>query len=111
MSDTLFEVSRDATSVPLYNKPWNDSGAEVLLAAVTEVTLTIPADVRKIYISYSSGSTVYVNYNDTAAVPSSGTFTASTQEINPDLREVVENDVIHFISEDPATVCVGYFRA
>lgn len=79
------------------------------LAANTDTTLTIPgkAPRYKMVVKVENNGLVWMALNATAAVPAGGTFAASTSELINDAksicREVVEGDVIHFITATAGT--------
>lgn len=112
-----YVIGKDNNSIPVYSLNFIDGdhpdlitqGAEVILTPSLDTTFTIGVNIKRLWISYSTGATVYVAKQTSAlAVPSSASFVASATEVNPTVRDVKEGDEIHFISEDVATVTLRF---
>lgn len=79
------------------------------LAASTDTSLTVPggASRYKVIIKVKNAGLVWVAINATAALPVGGTFAATSSELVTDsrtlCREVVANDVLHFITATAST--------
>lgn len=89
---------------------FSDTDAQLFLTSGGALTYTLPGDGSKKYtilFSYTSTSNVFVGYNVTPSVPSSGTITAVARvEFRPEKRYAIGGDVITFVTPD-ATVYMG----
>ena len=87
--------------------PWTQASYSVTLGASSAKTVTVPGDNSKKYranFEFNVTSNIFVGYNITAAVPSSGTAVSTpNQEFIPkEARYVVGGDVLSFITPDTA---------
>lgn len=89
---------------------FSDTECQLVLVASAVQTYTLPGTNSHKYtilFSYNSTANVYVGYNVTPAVPSSGTNTVVARvEYRPAQRYAIGGDVISFITPD-ATVYMG----
>ena len=76
------------------------------LVANTEQTVTVPAGAD--FCIFSANGDFYVNYDTTAAVPTS-TISEAGGELNPSIRYVGETTVIHIISSVAVLVTLQFF--
>lgn len=99
---------RDIQSQNAYAPSFSQNKFSAALVNGSEQTFTIPADFERwvIALSYQPGSSVWVSYNSTAAIPVGNSFAATTSELNPGARSVFAGDVIHLITAN-ASADVG----
>lgn len=85
---TKLNFGTDVQGYNSYAPPPSNTMYKVQLAASGNATLTLPTDSPNwiIAFSFTPGSEIWVAYNTTAVAPSSGTFAASTSEMNPGAR-------------------------
>ena len=71
------------------------------LATSVEQTYTIPSDYPfyAVIFGWEQGNNIYVNINNTAAVPS-GSFSTGGSEVNPVGYWLIAGSVIHVITDD-----------
>ncbi len=76
------------------------------LAAEVEQTVTVPANAD--FCIFSANGDIYVNYDTTAAVPTS-TISEAGGELNPQIRYVGETSVLHIISDGGVLITLQFF--
>jgi len=102
---TILNLIKDVNGANTYCLEFAADGYHMTLSSGIEATLTVPGGVDPTFnkwvaiFQYEQGATVYVNINATAIEPPSS-FTATTQDINPDGRFVQPGDVLHFLTND-----------
>jgi hypothetical protein len=118
---TLYNINNGIKGVNAFGAPFSAIVYNTTLAANTEATVTIPggsalgninASTNPQYLavfSYSSGATVFVANNDTAAVPAGDSLAAATSIINPSARLVKAGDVLSIISAGTPSVSIELF--
>jgi hypothetical protein len=119
---TQYNIDRQTCGVNGWGLPFCGQVYSVTLAANTEETVTVPANLPLgvpgslynkfiVVITCEQAKKVYVASNATAAVPAGGTFAASTSELLPvqSARFVKSADVLHFISGAIADVTVAFY--
>lgn len=112
MNMTEFMMIKDVNGLNGFGLPFSNTKKKVLLSADVESTLTVPQSTNGAFpyilaiFSPNPGASIWVALNETAEVPSSGTFSDSTSENNPAPRLVQGGDVLHFISSN-TTVELG----
>jgi hypothetical protein len=90
--------------VTLFNgaTPFSDTAYQMNLAATTALSVTIPGNSSQKYratFSFASAASVWVGYNVTATLPSSGAANACHNvELRPQVKFVNGGDVLSFIS-------------
>jgi len=107
-----FKMARDKFGFPTYGIPWPESDAnfEVLLAAGVAAEITIPEGYNFVVFAYANGTDVWANIDAPAVVPSSGTFVASTQQLNPQARWLTGDETtISMISSTLAYVSACFY--
>lgn len=94
--------------------PFSDTTVNILLAASTAISQTIPGTANQLYratFSVNSGADVWVRLNGTAVVPTTNTVTstANQERINPfdPHRYVKGGDTLSFISTGTPQVGVA----
>ena len=111
---TKYNIPSEVNGVNGFGSPYCADTYTTTLAANTVATLTVPASAsmgnalqtKKRYLavfSYHAARNVYVAINETAAVPAGATLVASTSELNPPAKVVVEGDVISIICATAST--------
>jgi hypothetical protein len=98
---TELNFGRDAGGYNAYAPFFAADNWGTLLAANTEQHFTVTGTYSR-YVavfSYQPGGAVWVANNYTAAVPS-GSFAATTSQLNPAVRIVNQGDVLSFITAD-----------
>ncbi len=87
-------------------KPFSRAGAHLSIAASTAKSYTVPGEVNRKYraeFNCASVSNIFVGYNETATIPSSGTVdtTGQIEALRPGMaRYVFGGDVLSFITPD-----------
>ena len=76
------------------------------LEAGAEQTVTVPTDAE--FCLFAATGNFYVNYDTTAAVPSS-IISQLGGELNPQIRYIGETSVIHIISEGDVLITLQFF--
>jgi len=76
------------------------------LAAGVEQTVTVPANAD--FCIFAATGDIYVNYDVTAAVPTS-TISEAGGELNPLIRYVGETTIIHIISNNGVLVTLQFY--
>ncbi len=91
---TKLNFGTDVQGYNSYAPPPSNTMYKVQLAASGNATLTLPIDSPYWILAYSftPGSEIWVAYNTTAVAASSGTFAASTSELNPGARIVTSTN-------------------
>ncbi len=72
----------------------------------TEQMVTVPANAA--FCIFSANGDIYVNYDVTAAVPTS-TISEAGGELNPQIRYVGETSIIHIISDGGVLITLQFF--
>lgn len=97
-------------------KPFSDTQLQLLLAANTAISYTVPGDATQIYratFRCSSTAEVWVRLNATASIPTSNTVTQTPyQEFIPLLepKYVKGGDTLSFISAGTPSVGVSLLQ-
>lgn len=105
---TKFVLTRDINGFNGFGLAFAQDGYSGVLVADAEQHVTVP-DSYPWWIaifSFTPGSNVWVDGITTAVVPS-GSFSASTAELNPTARYVKAGDRMSFITSDTAGAEVG----
>jgi len=76
------------------------------LVASTEQTITVPSGAE--FVIFMCNNDFYVNYDTTAAVPTSSISEAGG-ELNPEIRYVGETTVLHVISEFACKLTLAFY--
>lgn len=86
--------------------PFSDTCAQIHLATNVAVSYTVPGATNvqyQAYFEYASNSNVFVRYNQSPTIPSSGTVAQEQyNEYKPKKRYVRGGDVLYFITPDSA---------
>jgi len=96
--------------------PFSDTTANILLAASTAITYTVPGTANQVYRAHMSVSTsadVWVRLNGTAAVPTSNTVASTTYQERIDVgfqRYVKGGDTLSFISTTTPQVGISLLQ-
>lgn len=103
-------LGRDFNGITDYSLPFPVAGTYATLAANTEQTITTPPNFNRVFFSYSVGTNVFVGIGDVSITIPSGSFVASTTELNPMIRQisVKGGETLRFISDSAAYVQVRY---
>lgn len=85
------------------------AGTYTTLAADVEQTVTTPPHFNRAFFSFSLGTNVFVDIDNSVALPGSS-FASSTAELNPGVRQIDINggQVLHFRSDTTAYVQIRY---
>lgn len=85
-------------------RPFSDTCAQFSTAADTVLTYTVPgngAQKFSILFEYASDSNIFVGYNVTPTVPTSGSASQQPNvEYKPEARYAIGGDVLSFITPD-----------
>ena len=104
----ILDMTRDNNGYCAYGVPLNNMDApggvnsySTTLSAGVPQSLTIPASnsIWAAVFSFEPGSAVWVANNDTATAPS-GSFAATSSQLNPSVRQVNGGDILSFITSD-----------
>jgi hypothetical protein len=118
---TNYNIDKTKNGVNGFGLPFCDTIYSATLTASTNTTIAVPltsatgAPTATTYnkfmavFSYSSGATVFVALNKTAAVPVGATFAATTSEINPTAKMVKSTDTINVISSGTPSVTIAFY--
>lgn len=96
--------------------PFSNTTINILLAASTAITYTVPGDTTQKYRAHFSVSTsadVWVRLNGTAQVPTSNTIDSTTymERIDVDFQRYVKGgDTLSFISTTTPQVGVSFLQ-
>lgn len=100
----VIESKRLANTSALYPSDTIYSGA---LVASTEQTVTVPSGAD--FVIFMCSNDFYVNYDVTAAVPTS-TISEAGGELNPEVRYVGETIALHIISEFACKITLAFYK-
>lgn len=110
---TGISVGKDQNGVAMYAPFTPETQQRVLLAANTEAHFTVGNDFDKYFLvfSYEPGATVHVDLTgNTATVPALNTFSSTTTELLPQVRQVFAGATVSMITADTtAAVWVGIY--
>lgn len=110
MSTTLNFIS-DSRGYNTYAPSFAKDNFSVTLPAASAVSFTVPSNVQKwvLVFSSSSGVNYWVARNTTAAVPAGATFASTLSCLNPSARFVEAGDVISVISTEGGGLGVSLY--
>jgi hypothetical protein len=106
---TTLIYSTDATGKLSGAPPSSSFKYFVLLNSTQHATLTIPVSFQRweAQFSYKPGVETWVAVNQTAAAPSTSSFTSTTSEMNPTKLMVESGDIIDvYSSSDSAAISI-----
>lgn len=119
MQSTNLVVSKSQNQIAVYGLPFSPLSYSIALTANTDAKVQVPLEMDVAVMSYSSGATVIVLEGVTGATNSapSGTFSQTTQRINPPVCAVSPKDgsgnslYLHLLSPNPNDwVIVSFYR-
>jgi hypothetical protein len=96
--------------------PFSDTGVEILLAAGTAITWTVPGTEKNGYralFGCSSNAEIWVSLNGTAVVPTNNTATATNNQefVVPGMARYVKGgDVLSFVSTGTPQIGVSLLQ-
>lgn len=108
---TKFAMTRDINGYNGFGVQFSNINYKTILSATVEQHFTVPSTASKwlAVFSFEPGSSVWVDNNNTAALPG-GSFAATTSQLNPAGREVNSADVLSFITNDTtAEIGVSFY--
>jgi hypothetical protein len=85
---TQLNFGKDVQGYNAYAPAPSTNMFSATIAASGNATITLPTSVSQwiVVFSFTPGSTVWVSYNGSAAIPVGSTFAATTSELNPGAR-------------------------
>src|SRR5271167_5032776 len=106
---TLLNFGRDVQGMNAYAPEPSTDGFSATLVNGAASTITVPSNYKNWIVSISPepGTNIWVDFSGaTAAIPSGGTFAATTSRLNPGPRTVQGGSTFSVIT-DNATADVG----
>lgn len=105
-------VGRDTNSSWTYSRDLSDTVKAATLAADTDTTVVVPADMRVMLVGLSPGSSVIMKRGGSAITAPGATFVdRPLEDLNVPLFNVTAGETLHFFSVgDPAVVYLHFYR-
>lgn len=108
MITEFLHLIRDSSGYNTFGRKFTPYSYQCELPMDTDTTLTIPSNYPSwlAYFTAEPGATVWVNLNDTAAYPVTGSFVLDTSQIISTFTslEVDAGDVLHFITPNTSAL-------
>jgi hypothetical protein len=102
------KITKDNSGTPTWGIDFAETGSIINLAAAGSATLTVPNTANVALIQVQPGATVLIS-NSAAPTAPTGSFTATTAQINPGLRPVREGSTLYFYAVDAAIIVVSFY--
>lgn len=98
---TKFLMTRDLSGTNGFGVQFPQDGKSAVLAVGVARSVTVPSNYPNwlAVFSYTPGSSIWVDGTTTAVAPT-GSFSATTAELNPSARQVTAGQVLSFITAD-----------
>ena len=107
---TRLLLDKDINGNVTFGLPVCDSMQRIELAANTAASITVPIGKTKALFTYSNAGDVWVDYQNTATLPS-GSFAVTTSELRPILRSgLVAGQTLSFICPTTAYVHIAFWE-
>lgn len=104
-----FQITKDTNGVASYGINFAEVGSIINLSASTNTTLAVPAGANVALFQIQPGATVLISPTSAPGAPS-GSFSASTSDINPALRCVNGVSTLYFYAVDAAIIKVSFYQ-
>lgn len=106
---SALQIIRDINGYPAYGLYGVSEKKRAAIGANTVENFVVPPERNAVLFSYNSGANVWVDFENTATLPSAG-FNDTTAELNPIMRNCTPGQTISCISSQNAEVGVLFFN-
>jgi len=92
-NSTQFSAQKDVSGSAVYAPPVSQYIANVVLSAGVASDIIIPPQTQIAVFSYGSGGDVWVDFKDTAILPTTSTFSFGSLILNPSARYTAQTGI------------------